>query len=121
RPRCEGLLLDRSKREVSVARKTAVLVDPDPRWLKAAEQLLGRVSVEVVAKTTSLSGATRLVQELRPDLVVIEVAMREGATTGLSWLATTRKRELKLIALSAAADPTSVAAALEAGADVHVV
>jgi two-component system nitrate/nitrite response regulator NarL len=103
--------------------KTAVVVDHHPLWLDAIEQALVTASVEMVAKTTSLAEATGLIEQLEPDLVVVELAIREGETTGLSWLAETSKRftELKVIVLSSSDDPGEIEAALAGGASVYVV
>jgi DNA-binding NarL/FixJ family response regulator len=103
--------------------KTAVVVDHHPLWLDAIEQALVTASVEMVAKTTSLAEATGLIEQLEPDLVVVELAIREGETTGLSWLAETSKRftELKVIVLSSSDDPAEIEAALAGGASVYVV
>ena len=103
--------------------RTAVVVDHHPLWLKAVEQVLVAAAVEVVATTTSLREATGLVEQFEPDLVVVEIAIRDGETSGLSWLSAISKRfpELKLIVLSSSDDPTEIEAALAGGASVYVV
>jgi DNA-binding NarL/FixJ family response regulator len=58
--------------------RTAVVVDHHPLWLRAIEQTLVAASVEVVATTTSLEEATELVEQFAPDLLVVEIAIREG-------------------------------------------
>jgi DNA-binding NarL/FixJ family response regulator len=106
-----------------VAGRTAVVVDHHPLWLQAIEQALVAESVEVVATTMSLAEATGLVERFEPDLVVVEVAIREGKITGLSWLAETCKRfpNLKLIVLSSSDDPAEIETALAGGASIYVV
>src|SRR5438876_23410 len=103
--------------------RTAVIVDEHPLWLDAVEQVLERISVEVLGKATTLSEATELVQDLQPDLLVVEVTMSEGETTGFSWLPEIcqRFRDLKAIVLSTSDDPADIASALSAGAAVYVV
>lgn len=100
-----------------------MLVDHHPLWLDAVEQALIDTSVEVVGKTTSLEDASRLVESLVPSLVVIEVAMSEGETTGLSWLVESSKRfpSLKLVALSSSQNTNDIGAALAGGASVYIV
>ena len=66
--------------------RKAVLVDPHPLWLDAVEEVLGRVSVEVAGKTTSFEEASRLIEELEPELLVIETTTRENDSRGHSWL-----------------------------------
>jgi NarL family two-component system response regulator LiaR len=103
--------------------RTAVIVDEHPLWLDAVEQVLQRISVEVLGKATSLSEATRLIDELNPDLLVAEVATSEGEVNGFSWLTETcqRFRDLRAIVLSISDDPADIASALSAGAAVYVV
>jgi DNA-binding NarL/FixJ family response regulator len=103
--------------------RTAVIVDEHPLWLDAVEQVLQRVSVEVLGKATTLSEATRLIEELQPELLVAEVAMSEGDVTGFSWLPEICQRfpDLRAIVLSISSDPSDIASALAAGAAVYVV
>ena len=115
--------MERAPRQIKSRALTAVLVDHHPLWLNAVERTLTDTSVEVVGKTTSLEDASRLVESLVPSLVVIEVGMSEGETTGLSWLAESSKRfpTLKLIALSSSHNTSDIAAALAGGASVYIV
>jgi DNA-binding NarL/FixJ family response regulator len=103
--------------------RTAVLVDGHPLWLDAVEQVLGRVSVDVVAKATSLEDATDQIHQHRPSLVVAEIATSGDESAGLSWLVETAQQhpDVKLIVLSTVHDPASIDAALSAGAVVYVV
>src|SRR5437867_7052001 len=50
--------------------RTAVVVDSHPLWLDAVGRTLATVSVRVVGRATSLAEASRLIDALRPDLVV---------------------------------------------------
>jgi len=103
--------------------RTAVIVDEHPLWLDAVEQVLERVSVEVVAKATSLDEATALVRHHRPALVVAEIATSTDDAAGLPWLLeiTKEQPDVKPIVLSTVDDPAVISAALEAGAVVYVV
>jgi DNA-binding NarL/FixJ family response regulator len=104
-------------------RRRAVLVDQHPLWLLALGQTLASASVDVVGTAGTLVAARRLIEELRPDLVIVEGAMREGETTGLAWLAEINERfqGIKLIVLSASDDLADVNAALNSGAAAYVV
>jgi DNA-binding NarL/FixJ family response regulator len=106
-----------------LAGRTAIVVDHHPLWLDKITQVLAGESIEVVATTTSLGTATGLVEQFEPDLVVVEVAIEEGETSGLSWLAAISERfpALKVIVLSSSDDPASIEAALAGGASVYVV
>ena len=104
------------------AQRRAVVVDHYPLWLNAVEQVLSGVSVDVVGKATGLAEASALVEELRPELVVVETSMSDGATDGLSWLAGIGERfpEIKFIVLSTSDAPADIDAALAAGAVAFV-
>ena len=80
-------------------------------------------SIEVVATTTSLEQATGLVERFAPDLLVVEIGIREGEMTGLSWLSETLMRfdEVKAIVLSSSDEPAEVEVAFAGGASVYVV
>jgi two-component system, NarL family, response regulator LiaR len=109
--------------EVRVEGKTAVVVDHQPLWVKAIEQVLVAASVEVVATTTSFAEASKLVEEFEPDMAVVDPVICEGDPTGLSWLAETSRRfpQLKVIVLSRSDDPAQIDAAIAQGASVYVV
>ena len=104
-------------------RRTAVLVDPHPLWLHAVEEVLERVPVKVVGKTTSLDEASHLIEELQPELLVVETSVSELDTDGLGWLTGILQRfqEVKAIVLSNSGDPADIRTALQAGAVAYVV
>jgi DNA-binding NarL/FixJ family response regulator len=103
--------------------RSAVVVDQHPLWLDAVEQVLSKVSVEVVGKATSLLEATQMVEELEPELLVAETSTSEPETDGLSWLTGIRQRfpDVKVIVLSISDDPAEINGALSAGAVAFVV
>jgi two-component system, NarL family, response regulator DevR len=104
-------------------KRTAVIVDEHPLWLDAVQQVLERVSVEVVAKATSLDDAALLVRQHRPALVVAEVATSTDDAAGVAWLReiTQEHPNVKPIVLSTVDDSAVISAALEAGAVVYVI
>jgi DNA-binding NarL/FixJ family response regulator len=108
---------------VQIQGRTAVLVDEHPLWLDAVEQVMATVPVEVVGKATSLEDASRLTEELRPDLVVVETLMSSAVQSGLNWLADTRNRfpDVAVIVLSTSDDSGDIASALALGAVAYVV
>jgi DNA-binding NarL/FixJ family response regulator len=103
--------------------RTAVIVDEHPLWLDAVEHVLHQVPVDVLGKATSLDEATRLIEEVSPDLLVVEITMAGPDTTGFLWLpeVCARFRNLKAIVLSASEDPSHIADALAGGAVAYVV
>ncbi len=108
---------------MSIDGRSVVLVDEHPLWLDAVERVLAGVSLEVVGKATSYAEASELIDELRPDLVVAEIAISDGETSGVAWLAELRERrpELRVIVLATSSDAAQISAALAAGADAYVV
>jgi len=103
--------------------RSAVIVDEHPLWLDAVEQVLQRISVEVVGKATSLAEAGAMIEELQPDLVVAEISISDGDKSGTAWLLDICQRlpQVKAIVLSNSDDPSDIGAALSAGAAVYVV
>jgi DNA-binding NarL/FixJ family response regulator len=91
-------------------------------WLEAVEHVLARVDVEVVGKTTSPAGAVGLVEDRRPDLLIADVATRQGEMDGLTCVREARDRvpPLMAIVLSASDDPEHIEQALDAGAAAYV-
>jgi DNA-binding NarL/FixJ family response regulator len=101
-----------------VEKRTAVIVDDQPFWLKAIAAALSNAAIRVVGKTSLLSEAAMLVESLRPNLLVVEIAIREGAGTALGWLGQNSDRfaELKVVVCSRSEDQAGIAAALAGAA-----
>ena len=59
--------------------RTAVVLDDQPLWLDALEQLLARANVRVVGKTTEAESALALVDEHRPDVLITSTDSCERA------------------------------------------
>jgi DNA-binding NarL/FixJ family response regulator len=103
--------------------RTAVLLDQHPLWLDAVEQLVRRVGVEVVGKTTSPPEALELIAQHRPDVFVTALEVSEDRIDGLACLRLAREQhpELKTLVVSMYVDSEHIDAALEAGADAYVI
>jgi DNA-binding NarL/FixJ family response regulator len=88
------------------------------------DEVLERVPVKVVGKATSLEDGRQFVEQLQPDLIIVETSMSaDGAADGLQWLSTVLEQspQLKAIVLSDSNDPLDVHRALQAGATAYVV
>jgi DNA-binding NarL/FixJ family response regulator len=107
----------------SPAALEAVVLDPHPIWLEAIEIVLRRVGVEVVGKTSSGTLAMRMVEDRRPDLLIVEIDALPGEPTGLDVLRHARSAEPKLraLVLSAHHDTSYIDRALAVGASAYVV
>ena len=100
-----------------------MLVDEHPLWLDAVEQVLSRVSVQVAGKAGSFEEGMRLLSDLSPELLVVEIATTDGGPNGIDWLLDVREQfpDLKIIVLSMSNDPGDIQAAFSAGAVAFVV
>jgi DNA-binding NarL/FixJ family response regulator len=102
--------------------RTAVVLDRHPLWAEAVEGVLRRVGVDVVGKATSGSDALSLVQRVRPDLLVTDIAAADGEGAGLACLREARQHlpEIRGVVLSLSEDAQHIDAALQAGAAAYV-
>jgi two-component system response regulator DevR len=103
--------------------RTAVILDEQPLWLDAVEQLLKRVGVSIVGKTTEPTEALELVDEHRPDVLLTDYSVSDGELDALECLRKAHELhpELKTIVLSATDQPQQIQAAFAAGATVYCV
>jgi DNA-binding NarL/FixJ family response regulator len=102
-------------RSSSAPRRSAVLVDPHPLWLEQLDQVLTRVDVDVVVKTTSPTEALDAIEEHHPDLLLLELDDPELIPRARAALP-----ELKVIVVSMYDAPEGIDAALRAGACAYV-
>jgi DNA-binding NarL/FixJ family response regulator len=111
-----------SKKAPCAQRLTTVLLDRNPTWLHAVEQVLSRLGIDVVGKTKFPEQALALIAERKPDLLIAEVETDDSEIDGLACLrgASERVPELRTIVCSASAEPEHVASAFRAGASAYV-
>lgn len=103
--------------------RTAVVLDEQPLWLEAMEQLLGRVGVNIVGKTTDPAEALELVEEHRPDILLADYGVSDGDLDAVECVRKAQELhpELKTVVLSATDQPQHIASAFAAGASVYCV
>jgi DNA-binding NarL/FixJ family response regulator len=101
---------------------TAVLLDQHPIWLDAIEQMLGRMRITSVGKTTDPADALELIEEHRPHLFILDVDTNGSVPEGLACLkeACSTHPSLKTVVISASEDPERIDAILDAGAVAYV-
>ena len=104
-------------------KQVGVICDSHPMWLDAVEQVLQRISIRVVGKTTSSTDALGLVEEHRPDLLITELEDATGEIGGLGLIDRARAAvpSVRPIVLSTRQDAEVIDAALAAGAAAYVV
>jgi DNA-binding NarL/FixJ family response regulator len=107
---------------ISLDSRTAVLVDQHPLWLDTVAQVVGRISVNVVGKTTSSTQALEALDEQRPDLLITGIKMNDGDPDGITLIRQARERypEMRAIVLSMYEDAQHIEAAFAAGAVAYV-
>jgi DNA-binding NarL/FixJ family response regulator len=103
--------------------QSGVICDSHPMWLDAVEQVLGRIDIHVVGKTTSTSEALSIVEKHSSDLLITELESPPGDLSGLALIERARAAQpgVRPIVLSMHTDPQVIDAALVAGASAYVV
>lgn len=101
---------------------SAVVLDRQPLWLEALDQVLGRIGVRVAARTTSPSTALAGIRQHQPDVFLTELETADAALDGLACIRRAREivPEIRTIVLSADRAPERINAALGAGASAYV-
>ena len=103
--------------------QSGVICDGHPMWLDAVEQVLRRIGIDVVGKTTSTSEALSVVEEHKPDLLITELEGNSGDLSGLVLIERARAAapNVRPIVLSMHQDNQVIDSALAAGASAYVV
>ena len=103
-------------------RRKAVALDPHPLCHTALATLLARFDIDLVGAATSARTAETLLQEHRPDLLVLEMDLAEGHDAALRMILRSREQapELTVIVLSGTDDRGVIDAAFDAGASAYV-
>lgn len=101
--------------------RTAVLLDQQPLWLNAVERILVDARVKSVGTATTTADALALVEEHRPDLMVLDVDLGLSQD-GLACMreAVARVPSLKALVVSASEDAHGIDAAFAAGAVAYI-
>ncbi len=100
-----------------------MVFDPHPLWIDVVSQVLNSVGVDVVGRATDIREALEIVEREQPSLLVAEIAVSSDGLSGLDLVRETQKRveSVRVLALSAAADPAQIDAAFEGGVLAYVV
>jgi DNA-binding NarL/FixJ family response regulator len=103
-------------------RRKAVALDPHPLCHTALTTLLARFDIDLVGAATSARAAETLLQEHRPDLLVMEIDLAEGHEAAFRMISSGRERspELTVIVLSGTDDRGVIDAAFDCGAAAYV-
>lgn len=101
---------------------TTVVLDRDPIWSQAVEQVLERLHINVVGKASSPKRALALISERKPDLLIAEIETGDSEIDGIACLRQARARmpDLTTIVFSRSDDREQILAAFSAGALAYV-
>jgi DNA-binding NarL/FixJ family response regulator len=108
--------------EFSRPRRTAVVLDPHPLCQMALSTILCRSDIDVVGTATCAGTALALLQEHRPDLLVLEVDLPEGRDSALHLISSGPRDvpDLTVVVLSGLDERTVIDAAFDRGAAAYV-
>jgi DNA-binding NarL/FixJ family response regulator len=97
-------------------------MDPHPVWLDAVEDIVRRMPMKIIAKTSSLAETSLWLADSWPDVVIGETTFRDGLETGRAWVRATSDEfpATKIIVLSASSDQDHINAILASGAAAYV-
>jgi two-component system nitrate/nitrite response regulator NarL len=108
--------------EFSTPRRTAVALDPHPLCHVALSTLLGRIDIDLVGTATSTDAALTLLQQHRPDLLVLELDLPEGRDAALHLISSGPRDvpDLTTVVLSGIEERRTIDAAFDHGATAYV-
>jgi DNA-binding NarL/FixJ family response regulator len=108
--------------EFSRPRRTAVALDPHPLCHMALSTLLSRIDIDLVGTATTTGAALALLQEHRPDLLVLEVDLPEGREAALHLITSGPRDvpELTTVVVSGVEERCTIDAAFDRGAAAYV-
>ena len=103
--------------------RTAVILDQQPLWVDALEELLRPLAIDVVAKTTSAAVALEMIATRQPALFLMDFDIDDQLLGALECLRKVRDFApgLKIIVLSGRGDADTVETTFAAGALAYVV
>ena len=95
-----------------------LVIDDHPIVLQGVRQLLEDAGVEQIAQARTLAEGFRLYRTHKPDVIIVDLAMRTGALGGLSFIRRLRlhDQQTPILVLTMHSDPVIVSRALEVGA-----
>lgn len=102
---------------------TSVLViDDHPIVLQGCRQLLQDAGASKIYQAATLSRGFRLYREERPNVLIVDLAVKAGALGGISFIRRLRRhdRDVPILVFSMHRDPVVVSRAIEAGATGYI-
>ncbi len=97
------------------SRLRVLIADDNPRVVKSVSRMLA-LDNDVVGSVANGTGLLAAVQQLHPDVIVLDLTLRDGDSLEACRQITQRNPEVKVILFSGDADPELRRRAIEAGA-----
>src|SRR5262245_44960744 len=97
-----------------------LVIDDHPIVLQGVRQLLEDAGVNQITQALTLAEGFRLYRTHKPDVIIVDLAMRTGALGGLSFIRRLRLHASPILVLTIHSDPVIVSRALEVGATGYV-
>ena len=99
-----------------------LVIDDHPIVLQGCRQLLEDAGVKQIIQAQSLADGFRLYRTQKPDVIIVDLAMRTGALGGLSFIRRLRLHDQRtpILVFTMHSDPVIVSRALEVGATGYV-
>lgn len=100
-----------------------LVIDDHPIVLQSCQRVLQDFGVEQVFQAASLSQGFRQYRAQKPDVIIVDLAVRTGALDGLSFVRRLRihDRKTPILVFSMHGDPVIVSRALQVGANGFLV
>lgn len=102
---------------------TSVLViDDHPIVLQGCKQLLLDAGVNTIHQSATLANGFRLYRARKPDVIIVDLAVKSGALGGISFIHRLRMcdKAIPVLVFSMHRDPVVVSRAIEAGATGYI-
>jgi DNA-binding NarL/FixJ family response regulator len=101
---------------------TALIIDDHPIVLQGCRRVLQDAGIQTVAEARDAATGYSAFCRMRPDVVIIDLAMEGDGLTGLQLIAKIRAHDTqaRILVLSMHSDPAIISRALQAGATGYV-
>jgi DNA-binding NarL/FixJ family response regulator len=99
---------------------SAVILDPHPLWIEAVSGVLKGIGAEIVWTATDTTSALRMIEELQPELFVLEPTIEDGIGLVCLRRALELRPELRTIVVSSREERTYIEEVLASGASAFV-
>lgn len=99
-----------------------LVIDDHPIILEGCRQLLKLAGVKKIVQTQSLAEGFSLYRSNKPDVIIVDLAMRTGSLGGLSFIRRLRLHDTRtpILVFSMHSDPFIVSRALKLGANGYI-